>query len=304
MSEQVVETTEAPTPEQTEQEAANALSAGYNKVRGEPADVEAAKVEPPESEAKEEPPKEEPPKEEPVVVDPWEGVAPIVKQEFERVRATANQVGSAQRHIKVLEDQIAQLKSAGEAAKAAAPGVAAPTAGQIQSAATSGEKWKAIKEDFPEWAEAMEERLAAQAATKPHDPVDVEKLRKEWQEGTQAQVAGAIDVAEERAFVRFKYPAWKQVVNTPAFQTWMQTQAPEVQALAKSNLADDAIKMLDGYTEHQKAAAIKAAAETKNKARLAAAVAPKQAASGGPTILPDEAGLYAGYNRVARKRAA
>lgn len=305
MSEQAVNTeVVAPTPEQAEQETASALSAGYNKVRGDSPTVAAPKVEqePVAEEKQDEKKDENQPKEEAAqAADPWAGVPPILKEEFERARIAVNQVGTAQRHIKVLEDQIAELKAAGEAAKAAAPGTA-PTAGQIQAAASSGEKWKAIKEDFPEWAEAMEERLAAQAAT-PQAPVDVEKLRKEWQEGTQVQVAGAIDVAEERAFVRFKYPTWKQTVNTPEFIGWMQTQAPEIQALAQSDLADDAIKMLDEFSEHQKTAAAKAAADAKNKQRLAAATPPRQAASGGPTILPDEAGLAVGYNRIARKRA-
>lgn len=292
MSEQVVEESQV-TPEQQAQDESNALAAGYNKVRGEPAKVEEAEPKEPVSETKEEP-KE-------VQVDPWAGVPDIVRQSIEKVSITANQIGAAQRHIKTLEGNIEALKAAGQAAQAAAPSTA-PTQSQIQAAAASGEKWKQIKEDFPDWAEAMEERLAAQvAASNPSANVDVDGLRKEWAQNTQAQVAGAIDVAEERAYLRFKYPTWKADVNTPDFIGWMKTQAPEIKALAESNLADDAIRMLDAYSEHQKAAATKAAAEAKNQQRLASNIAPKQAASGGPTILPDEAGLSIGYNRVKRR---
>jgi len=82
----------------------------------------------------------------------------------------------------------------------------------------------------------------------------------------------------------------------PEFAAWMQAQAPEVKALADSQNARDAISMLDKYYDHRKAEAAKA----KNQSRLAGAVQPKQAASGGPSILPDEAGLSVGYNRVRR----
>lgn len=319
MVDKVVEKTE----EQIEQEESAALSAGYRKARGEPQDTQtqepaASQTQEPDAAADkgsadaagatdtDGTATQAGDEQQDAAPDPWASIPKEVREEFERVRATANQVGSAQRHIKELEDQLKELRAAGQAARAAQPASAAPTADQIQNAATSGAKWKQMKEDFPEWAEAMEEVLAAQAAASPGAAhVDVEKLQKEWQAATQELVSSAVAAAEENAYVRFKYPEWKKTVNTPEFQTWMQSvAAPDIKALADSDLADDAIRMLDSYAAYSRAAAAKAAAEAKNKQRLNAVIEPAQASSGGPTILPDEAGLSIGYNRVKNKRAA
>jgi len=311
VSEQAQESTvDESTPDQEAQEASAALNAGYNKARGiePPTDVDDAGEQAPGSD--EQPGEKKEAQEgaaQEAAPDPWEGVPKIVRDSIERVSVTANQVGAAQRHIKVLEGHIDALRQAGEAAKAAAPaGTDAPTARQIQAAAASGEKWNQIKEDFPEWAEAMDERLAAlspQTAA-----IDMEAIQKQLAQSTQAQISGAIDAAEERAFVRLKYPDWKTTVATDGFEAWKSAQAPEIQALADSELADDAIRLLNAYAEHQKAAtkaadqaAARAAAEAKNKRRLAANAAPETAASGGPSILPDEAGLSVGYNRIKRR---
>ncbi len=219
--------------------------------------------------------------------DPWEGVPPILKQSFDtlteqlqKVTATANQVGTAQRHIKALEDQLAALKAGGEAAKAAAAsGTAAPTGAQVADAVNSSEKWARIKEDFPEWAEAMDERLAALG--KPGDAVDVEGLKKEFSSVLGEATAKAEKSAREFARVDARHPDWEDDIKNedgtlkPEFDAWMKTQTPEIQALAQSDRAKDAIRMIDLYYEHRKTAADKAADEAANKQRLEQAIPAK-----------------------------
>ncbi len=218
--------------------------------------------------------------------DPWEGVSPILresvtalKEDLKRVTETANKVGAAQRHIKALEDQIATLTAAGEAAKAAtASGSAAPTQEQVAAAAKSGEKWERIKEDFPEWAEAMDERLSA---LKPGAPVDVEGLKKEFSSVLGEATAKAERSAREFARVDAKHPDWEDDIKNedgslkPEFDAWMKTQTPEIQALAHSDRAKDAIRMIDLYYEHAKTAAEKAAKDAQDKQRLEQAIPAK-----------------------------
>lgn len=280
------------TPEPTPDAAG--FDIGFNKTAGQPAD---ASVKP---EVKpvvvEEVPKEAPVTE--VVADPWDGVPVVVRQALETLPTRLRNIEG---HIGGLTSSMKAAKEAAAAATKA--GAEAPTQAQVQAATTSGEKWKQIKEDFPEWADAMEERLAAQAATsRPAPVVDVDALKREWSESTKAQVAGAVDQAEERAFVRLKHPGWKATVNTESFRSWMTAQPPELRALANSDLADDAIKMLDAYATVQKAAAKKAADDAEKKKRLEGAVTPKGTGSpAGTTTTNDEDAFAGGFKKVTKR---
>lgn len=311
------------TPEEQAKEERDAFTAGYNKVKPEVK---------PEKEGSD---KDEP--EKTVITpdkidaepDPWEGISPIIKttlgsitEKLEKVAVTANQVGSVQRHLKGLEDKIGAVVAGMEAVKTVAKtGADTPTQSEVKTAAQTTEKWNQIKTDFPEWAEAMEERLAAQsAAMKPAEPVDVEGLRKQLQDEASAAISQSAPAIERRAReyarVDLAHPDWeddvyvhdaegKKIISdsggpvfTPEFNAWMTAQAPDVKALANSEKSKDAISMLDQFYKHKKTAAAQAAADEKRNKRLAAAVTPQQVASGGPTILPDEAGLAIGYKKV------
>lgn len=308
------------TPEQQQQEAAAALSAGYNKVRGETVETEPNKVT---EEVKTE--AVEPEKKAPVVETPPDPLTEL-RQELQGIKGTLSTFGAFTKEFKdhkAAYGRIAASLQRLEAAKEAAKAVeTAPTQAQIDAAAKDPEKWEALKKDFEEWTQATEDyvkqKLAAERAEtlKQIPKVDVDGIKKEVGEsvtGTMADAvakarAEAVKEARQLVVIDQKYPTWEEDVHvyaqdgkvslTPEFSAWMDAQAPEVKALAHSNLARDALKMLDLYYEHKKADAKK---ET-NKQRLAAAVTPQQASSGGPTVLPDEAGLSVGYNRV-KKRA-
>jgi len=277
---------EAPTPEATEQEANAALTAGYNKVKPPEAKAEpVAAVEPAPAE--------------PAKPDPWEGVPPVVRSALETITGKLGAIDSLAKEVKVGTGRISAIQSQMDIARAAAKTTeSAPTPAQIESASKDKEKWDALKSDFPEWTEAMDARLAAQrdeilkAIPKP-ERVDVEALRRDVGASVSAET---IKFARAFARVDAKHDNWESDVRAPEFAAWMKTQAPDVQALAASSDATDAIKMLDMYYDHRKTADRK----DKNRARLDSAVTPKQATSGGPSILPDEAGLSVGYKRVKR----
>lgn len=352
---QVVEKDVVEAP-QEDQEASAALTAGYNKAMGLPAETPAkqepekaktAQVDDGKKEADEAAAKaaaEEAEKERERVY--LENLPASVRHKLEKldkidkIEATANQIGAAQRKLKTVEDRVEAISKAGtDAARAAtAAGGAAPTKAQIDAAAAGGGvKWKQMMEDFPDWADAMEERLAA---LKPGSSptVDVESITKEVLGTVQPLVAAARDEGRQLARIDAKHPGWEKTVNTPEFRDWTLEGGPTVEAYTEykeadktdpkkareieqgfatqfpkwwgdrgaalfSADADDAVKLLDGFEVHRKAAAAAAAKQEKNKARLAAAVAPTQANSGGPSVLPDEAGLAVGYKRIAERRA-
>lgn len=295
-------------------EASAALSAGYNRVNppetpSEPSDKAPAldiKTDdaPPAEAAAPAAGKDADP-------DPWEGVPPIVRQTLEGISTRLGAVDSLSKDLKTTAGRVASIQSTLATAKATAKTMDnAPTAAQIEAAAKDPAEWAELKKDFPEWTKATEgyvrQALAADRADLlkqiPSAGVDVDGLRREV--GTT--VGDAMHRARQLARVDLKHPTWEQDVYqdinapekgfTPEFAAWMKAQAPETQALADSVKADDAIKMLDMYYDHRKNVARK----DKNQARLAANVAPKSASGGGPSILPDEAGLSVGYQRVKR----
>ena len=284
-----------PAKEPTEEEASAALTAGYNKIKPPETPAEPDKKEPdapaaPDAAAA----AAEPAK--PAEPDPWAGVPPVVKTTLESITGKLGAVDSLTKEVK---GRMATFQSQLATAQAAAKTVAvAPTPEQIAAASKSKEKWDSLKNDFPEWTDAMDERFAAERAETlkaipKAEPVDVAAITRDVGAAVKTD---AVTLARQLARVDAKHENWEADIQAPEFAAWVATQAPEVKALAASESAQDAIKMLDMYYDHRKGAERK----DKNKARLDAAVTPKPASSGGPSILPDEAGLSVGYKRIKR----
>lgn len=279
-------------PEGTAEAEVNAaLSAGYNKIN--PGEA------PPEVKEEENRPDADTAIEQ-EASDPWDGVPLVVRQTLEGITGKLGTLDALSHDVKTATGRVAAIQSELAAAKAAAKTVnSAPSEAQIESASTSSQKWDALKEDFSDWTEAMDERLAAERAEllksmpKP-EAVDVDGIKRE----VGASIEDRVNEARQLARIDSKHENWEEDIRAPEFAAWVGLQAPEIQALADSTKAGDAIKMLDMYYDHRKAARDAAQRKEKNQTRLAAAVAPKQAPSGGPSILPDEAGLSVGYKRV------
>ena len=298
---QVVETVDAP---QGEQEANAAISAGYNKAKGLPA--EGAAAEKVEAKAEDTPAAavvEKP-------ADPWEGVSPIVRETLQGINGKLGALDTLTRDVKTTTGRVAAIQRELATAKEVAKTVDnAPTQEQITAAAKDPEEWAKLKEDFQEWTKATESYVHQQIATERAEmlkripQVDVDGIKREVGAGfktelEKAKQEGAM-LGREFARVDSKYPDWETDTRSPEFAAWAKAQAPEIQALADSDHARDAIKMLDMFYDHRKAEAKR----EKNQARLATVVAPRQANSGGPSVLPDEAGLSVGYTRIAKQRA-
>lgn len=304
MSEETV-VAQADTPTQADQEASVSLAAGYNKVKGADA---APKVDAPAAETTEAQTADDKPAatDAPAAATPdeWEGVSPIIRSTLEGITKNLSKLDAIEHDLKSTVGRVGALQRSLDAASKVATkaGADAPTQGQVAAAAQASDSWKKLKEDFPEWASALDERLASEgkAIRDAMPKVDTDALYKGVDERLNPKLAAikAEVRAEARALARLdmKHEGWEEKINTPQYAAWIKTQAPEVQALADSDKVNDASRLLDLFDEHAKAEAAKA----KNKARLATVVTPKQASSGGPSILPDEAGLSVGYNRIKR----
>ena len=181
------------------------------------------------------------------VADPYAGLPEVVKEKLGLVdklqndlKASNGRLASIQRDLDVAKQ--ARLKTDD-----------APTERAIEAAAKKSEKWEKLKADFPEWAEAMEERLGSLAPSRAFDPNQVqgflgEQLSKAQQEFDRKLHAIQVERIEER------HEGWLNTINTPDFLAWMNTQPAEIKALADSDKARDAIKMLDLFEQTRRPA--------------------------------------------------
>lgn len=210
-----------------------------------------------------------------------EGVPQSVRERLERIpklESTANQIGTYARRLKAAEDRIeAMTLAATDAAKAATnAGDDAPTSAQISAASSNSEKWKQIKEDFPEWAEAMDERLSGMRG----GSVDVESITKQVQDSFTPTLTEMREESRQMARIDAAHDGWEDTVKTPEFTDWFKAQPEELQALSLSTKAKDAIALLDAFKEaNPSSVAAPPASRNDPKARLAAAVTPTKASA-------------------------
>lgn len=185
------------------------------------------------------------------VVDPYEGLHPAIRAKLDAQDQLAERLRKAEGHIGGLSSENKRINEQLAAAKAAAAAVKeAPSQAQVATAKASTEKWDQLKTDFPEWADALEERLGAQA-TQP----DLDGLRNQIREELTPQLASDIstrlkaEIAAETEgrLVNIAHRGWKDTVKTPDFVTWYEQQPADVKALGASSTAEDAITLLDSF---------------------------------------------------------
>ena len=152
----------------------------------------------------------------------------------QRIRNTEGHIGGLTSELRTFQKE---LKTA-TAVAVEAPGPA-PSKQQIAAAATSLEKWNSLKGDFPEWTEAIEERIGAMPTAQAAQPVDVDALR--------AKITAEVHAAFEPRLVDVAHRGWRQLVRTEGFKSWLDVQPDDVRNLAGSPKADDAIDLLDRY---------------------------------------------------------
>ena len=220
---------------------------------GEPASDEA-----PEVEVRDEAPE----------ADPWQGVPAALRQSIEAMQAKLGAVDTIGQEMKMWSGRVGALQrelqmqknQASEAAKLVRE---APSKEQMAEAAQDDETWKELREEFPEWADALDSRtsklrdeLMGQINTLRQQPqaVDLDGLRKEY----------------EVKLLTLAHKDWRETVNSPEYSAWLQTQPYDVQQRAlESTDALDCIAVLDAYKSSKKDVA---QVVTKRKERLAASV--------------------------------
>lgn len=244
--------------------------------------------------------------------DPYEGLPPAAA---ERLRALerdnqafreANQqllqrVSSSEGRFAAIQREFQQARQAA----ASVPAQDAPTQTEMAAAAKNPEKWEALKKDFPEWADAMEEFVSVKlSSVAPQTPGIDPRVVAKFVHDQVAQSESRFDRRLKEARIEGKYPDWIDLVNSPEFSEWAISQPPEIAQLAHSDKADDAIRMLDMYHEAKQKSA--ASIKQNRAGRLAAAATVRPGQTPPPRSLedmsPDELWNYEAQQREKKRK--
>lgn len=230
--------------------------------------------------------------------DPLAGLSLTVRAKLAQIDDLAQANAQLLHHVKTTEGRVAAMQREAQQARQAAM-QDAPTQTAISSAAKNPEKWEQLKQDFPEWAGAMEEYVASKIGMPSQQqslsPEAVAQFVQQEVANTKAEMGRLM----EEARIEGKYENWRETINTTEFAQWFTVQNPQTRALADSPIAKDAIKMLDLFS----AAQTRSAGDIKQErgARLAAAATTRTGQTPPPKTLGDMSPLEQ-WNYEAKKR--
>ena len=229
--------------------------------------------------------------------DPLAGLSPTVRAKLAQIDDLAQANAQLLHHVKTTEGRVAAMQREAQQARQAAM-QEAPTQTAIVSAAKNPEKWEQLKQDFPEWAGAMEEYVASKVGGQQQQVLTPEQVTGYVQQQV-AQTRAEMGRLMEEARIEGKYENWRDTVNTTEFAQWFTVQSPDTRALADSSAARDAIKMLDLFNTSRSVSATDIKQE--RGARLAAAATTRTGQTPPPKTLGDMSPAEL-WNYEAKKR--
>jgi hypothetical protein len=258
------------TPEQAQAEW-NSMAAARDDSEGISFKAETPPATP---EVKPEEPKTEP-VEEPTQVDPYEGLPVAAREKLQNFDQLVLQNQQLAQQLKEFAGRVSSLQSEFAKSRQATPAGQGPNQTQIAAAAKDPEKWEALKKDFPEWGEGIEAFVSSRLGQLAGQGMTAEQVEQVIAQRTSDAVAQTRGEMQE-LMVDLRHEGWRDLVKTPDFAQWHAAQKPEVQALANSDKAANAIRMLDLFKKDKAKPAANVRQE--RQSRLEAAVTTKSGA--------------------------
>lgn len=206
--------------------------------------------------------------------DPLAGLPPALIEKLDGINGKLSALDSIEDRLKQSEKRIGGITNHLHEAKKQAE--KAPTEAELKEASKSAEKWQELKDDFPEWAEAVEGKLAAASAELKESIPDVSDLRE--------SLNGVVRSEDlEVRLVNFAHPGWQETVNSSEYKEWLEKQPDAVQRKHYAGrTAEDAVEVLNLFKERgtktQKSKDIKAA----KKKRLEKSILPSSTSKSKP----------------------
>lgn len=144
----------------------------------------------------------------------------LTREELDALRALPNAVKTIGGRVAAMQGELTKIGTKA-ASTVTGDGKEAPTAAAIAAAAGDTAKWDKLAKDFPEWGEAINQRLEALGAKAP--PVDIEAIRKQAREDAVAEAKALIEEQRE-ADIAEDHPDWKAKLKSQPFVDWFNSQ--------------------------------------------------------------------------------
>jgi len=199
------------------------------------------------------------------VVDEWAGVSPALRARMEQMEASLGEFGTVKERLQQAERRVGALTNElHEAKKKPEP---------VKEEPVESERVKKFREDYPEINEPIEERIAAIRTDilSKVPAIDEKSLAETIKKTLKDEIA--FELAVER--VEEAHPGWQQTKETPEFRAWQKTASADVQKLAMSARAVDAIRMFDAFVDFKKGQKSPAQIEADRLKRLEQAQSPE-----------------------------
>lgn len=169
---------------------------------------------------------------------------------------------------------------------------AAPVDDELTAAMTDAQK---VADEFPELAGPLVKVIKALGAARPAPAEQVDISGRVSEEVETRLQKNAIEALQE------DHPDYETVRTTPEFLAWEKTKTPEYQQKLRSTWNPAVVSR--GLTEFKDSLKALQAVKQKKQDRLASAVvAPSASQQSKPSTLPDEEGLWVGYNSGPKRR--
>lgn len=165
--------------------------------------------------------------------DPWGGVPDVVKTSIQRleqatssiptqIRKLQGQFGTLNRDIKIAQQTATeQTKEAGSKA---------PTQAEIDEATKTEAAWKALEEDYPDWASALggqmkllEKRLETKIPN-----VNLDEFGNRILDTVDQRMRQNNQMQREYGKIDFKHPDWENTINSEEYRDWLFQGGPTV----------------------------------------------------------------------------
>jgi len=189
-----------------------------------------------------------------------------------------------QGEINKLNTQLTTQTHAAATAAAKEQGAEAPSASAVKAAMKDGEKLESLRNEFPEWAEALDEQ-----ASRTEQRI-LDRMPKLDGYATKDEI---VDFKKTLP-VLIKHPTFEDDIKTEDFSKWFSSQSEDVQALAQSESPKDAISLMDRFYERDKAPPT--TKPTNQQERLKKTLAPDTSGGKAPArALSEDEAMSIGY---------
>ena len=182
------------------------------------------------------------PEPEPEAVDPWAGVPTALRSQIEMISGRLNGLGEIENRLKQTEKRLGGIQNDFYNSQKKAAEV--PTATEVAKAAKSSESWENLKTEFPDWADAIEGKIAEKNANIP----DIESLRAKVIELENRRQVAQESPEDAVRYVEAWYPNFREIIRSSDYQRWLQTQPEIIRKDAEtSQSSSKAVAILDRY---------------------------------------------------------